>query len=218
MIRGTLFAIIVTLLFTSCATKLPIGTGTSLNVATVTPKPPIRHDYLSTGDLKRVRHPEYVKTYHLGRTATKNGRLMHEAHRVYQLEKSPRWNLLRGNPPRSSTGPIGGLRDSAFRPLPSSNQLKAEKTRQRELTEQLDTARQQTEGQLITLKARLAAQKDHAQQLTTLKQALQREQVARAQLEQQLKAAQPSNNHATDPSSTNAAQLRQWGEKQAPKP
>ncbi|MFT5471176.1 MAG: hypothetical protein ACI8UO_006309 [Verrucomicrobiales bacterium] len=59
---------------------------------------------LKPRDIERVRTGEFVKTYHVGRSVRgRGGAAMHEAHRVYRLEKPNRWNLMRDQPPLAST-------------------------------------------------------------------------------------------------------------------
>lgn len=196
----------------SCASRVPVGT------APLPPSPTrpstVHHQYLEASDQKRVRHPEFVKTYHLGRRPAKGGRVMHEAHQVYQLEKSPRWNLLRNNPRLRSLGPVDSLRDSAYRPLPQSNQLRAEQQRQRELTQELETAREVTTQQLEAVKTRLAGQDSSATVIARLSKELKQERQTRLRLEQQLKTSQPPASNESDNANTNSRALREWGEDQ----
>ena len=82
-----------------------------------------------------VRHPEFVKSYYLGRRPSDDGETMHEAHRVYTIGQSSTWNLLGSEP--SVNGPVVAAGDSAKRPSFSSRELEAEKRHQEELSEQL---------------------------------------------------------------------------------
>ncbi len=184
--------------------------------------PPERRDtnmnqaeYLTASDLRRIRNPEFVKTYYIGRKPSKNGTRMHEAHRVYQLEKSPRWNLLRNNPMFRSTGPVKVLSDSAFRPLPESLQLRAEVKRQEALTRDLEATHDATLGQLETLRAKLADQSNHAVTIEKLQRELLRQRQANAVLQQQLRTKGEPSDDATTDSPNRAEALRQWGEQQS---
>ena len=206
-----IYLLILSCLLMSCAS--PHVSNPPPTATPTSPNRSVRHDHVAADDLKRVRHPEFVKTYHVGRKPSKNGQLMHEAHRVYQLEKSPRWNLSRSNPSLRSIGPVSGLKDSAFRPLPSDRQLRAETTRQRELSDALEITRRQTAEQLEVMKAKAAEQGHSAALLKRVSTELAQERKARAALENQLKASQPNTTDESDTSSS-AKQLRQWGDQQ----
>lgn len=173
-----------------------------------------RAEYLTASDIRRIRNPEFVKTYYVGRKPSKNGTRMHESHRVYQLEKSPRWNLLRNNPTFGSTGPVKVLSDSAFRPLPQSQQLRAEVKRQEALTSDLETTHGATMEQLEALKAKLADQSNHAVMIEKLQHELLRQRQANAVLQQQIQTKGEPIHDATTDSTTRAEALRQWGDQQ----
>ena len=74
-----------------------------------------------------LRLPEQLKVYHLGRTATPSE--MHEAHPVYRIEESARWNLsgLGENPARPG-----------FTPPILLDETKAELYRQREISKTMN--------------------------------------------------------------------------------
>ncbi len=82
-----------------------------------------------------VRHPEFVKSYYLGRRPSEDGKAMHEAHRVYTIGQSGTWNLLSSEP--TVNGPVVAAGDSAKRPPYSSRELEAERRKQEELSTQL---------------------------------------------------------------------------------
>ncbi len=76
--------IFLALFAVSCASKTP-------PVVKVEPSPG-RH--LSRAESDRVRLPETIKAYPLGRYADPNHRgVMHEAHTIYRVETTPKWNL-----------------------------------------------------------------------------------------------------------------------------
>ncbi|MDC3255114.1 hypothetical protein OAV21_01795 [bacterium] len=177
-------------------------------------KPMVKAEYLKAFDTRRVRNPEFVKSYYLGRRPSRNGARMHEAHRVYQVEKSNRWNLLRNNPPLRSTGPVRMIADSAFRPLPESNQLRAEENRQAAITEELRSARDESTTQLGLLKAKLEAEGLQMETLEKLRNELIRERRARATLERQVQLNQATSDDKSANSASSAEALRQWGQEQ----
>ena len=173
-----------------------------------------RGEYMTTSDLRRVRNPEFVKTYYMGRRPSKNGKRMHEAHRVYELEKSPRWNLLRNNPKLRSTGPVKALTDPAFRPLPESERLQAETRRQEALTHELEATHETALRQLDSLKSKVSEQSNHAVTIEKLQRELLRQRQSNAILQQRLNSnVKPSHDDPTD-SPNRADALRQWGEEQ----
>ncbi|MFT3992226.1 MAG: hypothetical protein QM680_12535 [Luteolibacter sp.] len=104
----------------SCADKTP-------PVVKVEPSPG-RH--LSRAESDRIRLPETIKAYPLGRYTDPNHRgVMHEAHTIYRVETTPRWNLVgRGR----STAPVTS---ATTREDLSANELRVELNRQRKATQ-----------------------------------------------------------------------------------
>jgi len=109
----------LTLFAVSCASKTP-------PVVKVEPSP--GRD-LSRAESGGVRFPEKIKAYPLGRYADPNNRdVMHEAHTIYRVEATPKWNLAgRGRATKQSPS------TSAHAEL-SRNELLVELNRQREAT------------------------------------------------------------------------------------
>jgi len=174
------------------------------------PPPPgqaeIRADYLQPEDTRRVRTGELVKTYHLGRsTGGGNGRFMHEAHRVYRVERPNRWNLARDQPPLASTGPVNKIVDPAFRPAPESQAVRAELNRQKEITGDLEEARGELVGTLVSARARLLGTIGDLEDATRL-----RVEADRPRTENQVQEDSPI---AAEEPATSTDALRQWGEK-----
>ena len=129
---------------------------------------------LKSVDQRRVRSGEFVKTYHVGRSVSgRNGGTLHEAHRVYRLEKPSRWNLARDQPPLASTGPVNRVVDSAFTPPPESQAIRAELKRQRASAEQLEQARDEMNAAVATAKARLADASKSADLIAPLQQEIE---------------------------------------------
>lgn len=111
--------LLLTLLAVSCANKTP-------PVVMVEPVPG-RH--LNRAESDRVRLPETVNAYPLGRYADPNHRgIMHEAHTIYRVETTPRWNLAGREKTTTSVAPAAARRD------PSASELLVELNRQREAT------------------------------------------------------------------------------------
>lgn len=114
-----LLPLLLTLFAVSCASKTP----PAVNVG------PSPGRDLNRTESAAVRYPEKIKAYPLGRYTDPNHRgLMHEAHTVYRVETTPKWNLSRrgrSSPPDLSASNRGEL---------SRNELMVELTRQREAT------------------------------------------------------------------------------------
>ena len=87
----------------------------------------------SVTPIESVRYSEVVRAYQLGRLVDPaNPELMAEAHPVYRLEVSPRWNLHPGSP--NSANLLNPPPDAAFAPMPINDAVIAEMNRQRETT------------------------------------------------------------------------------------
>lgn len=175
------------------------------------PKESIRKDYLKPRDTRRVRTGEFVKTYHLGRSVRgRAGSTMHEAHRVYRLEKPSRWNLMRDQPPLASTGPVNKVVDSAFKPAPRSKAIQAELNHQRAMTAQLETAHVDLVGAVQEARAQLARSTESAQQMKPIQEENRR---LRAEIEK-LKGAQSHSIQLPEPPfQVPGEALKQWGDK-----
>ena len=148
------FTLGLTLLLGACATKPQKAVIPTQSKPT--PERIAKAVALMPNDRQRVRTPEHVKTYYVGRQPSKDGRTMHEAHRVYRREAGSRWNLLPNQPPLASTGPVTHVMDLAFNAAPRSNAIEIELNRQREITEELLAKRGEFEIALATAKQRLA--------------------------------------------------------------
>lgn len=120
----------------SCASKTP-------PVVKVEPSP---GRYLSSAEADRVRLPETIKAYPLGRYADPNRRgVMHEAHTIYRVETTPKWNLAgrgRTTTPVTPTAARGEL---------SANELLVELNRQREATRSVMQSGQTVSSKLTDL-------------------------------------------------------------------
>lgn len=168
--------------------------------------------YLKGDDLKRVRNPEFVKTYHIGRTPGGNGLTMREAHRVYRLEKTTRWNLARGNPPLQPSGPVGRTVDVAFKPLPESKAIRAELNRHKSISEELDEARVKAVESLAKIQSRLAEAPASANVIGRLQEALAMERERHRQ-----STTAPDDPGMNANSGDTSSALQRWGERQASK-
>lgn len=96
-----------------------------------------RVEMVAPDDVKRVRFPEFVKTYYVGRMPTKDGIGMHEAHRVYEIGSSSTWNLHPESRALAHQGPARGLVDYAYSPMPKDQRISAELNKQKAVTERI---------------------------------------------------------------------------------
>lgn len=82
---------------------------------------------------KSVRYPEQVRAYQIGRLVDPtHPELMTEAHAVYRVEVSSRWNLRPGSPNAATL--LNPPPDAAYAPPPTNDAVIAELNRQRETT------------------------------------------------------------------------------------
>jgi hypothetical protein len=108
-------------------------------------------------DASRVRMPEEVHSYEVGRLPSRDRREMHEAHTVYRVEQTARWDQRLPATPMASRGVVLGIREPSHNPVPKDQIIADERKRQAELTAQLqeritllDTRRQQIEAFLAS--------------------------------------------------------------------
>jgi hypothetical protein len=88
-------------------------------------------------DASRVRLPEQVHAYEIGRLPSRDRREMHEAHTVYRVEQTERWDQRLPATPMSSHGVLLGIREPSHDPVPKDQVVASERRRQAELTKQI---------------------------------------------------------------------------------
>lgn len=127
----------IALFVASCASKTP-------PVVKVGPSPG-RH--LSRSEAGAVRFREKIKAYPLGRYADPNHRgVMHEAHTIYRVETTPKWNLAGRGQTTAPTTPASALGEKLSR-----NELLVELNRQREATKAVMQSGQTVSSKLADL-------------------------------------------------------------------
>ncbi len=90
-----------------CASKKPV---------IVEMPPAVSGTTLDTADMESVRYGENLKTYSFGRYVDPNdGLVMHEAHTVYRVETTAKWNLHPNMPVNVPGGPVVGIIDPAHK-------------------------------------------------------------------------------------------------------
>ena len=119
-------SLIPLLLLSACADKKPfIGQM----------PPAISGTTLVDDELESVRYGENLKAYPMGRYIDPNdGLVMHEAHTVYRVETTAKWNLHPNLPVPVPSGPIIGLIDPAHKTSPVTPEIVAEMNRQQAAT------------------------------------------------------------------------------------
>lgn len=121
------------ILLPACASKKPV---------VVHMPPVVAGNTLSTADMELVRYSENLKAYPVGRYVDPNdGFVMHEAHTIYRVETTAKWNLhpnvypyAPGNLPG---GPVVGIIDPAHSDSPITPEVIAEVDRQKAATQAL---------------------------------------------------------------------------------
>jgi hypothetical protein len=123
------------ILLPACASKKPVIVQMPSSVP---------ETILATDDMQSVRYGENLKAYSVGRYIDPNDDLvMHEAHTVYRVETTAKWNLHpSGNLPRNAPanipgGAVVGIIDPAHKDIPVTPEIAAEVERQRAVTQAL---------------------------------------------------------------------------------
>ena len=131
--------LLLALISASCVSKSPPP-----RIVDVAPPVPARD--LNHEETAAVLHPESIKAYPLGRYVDPHRRdIMHEAHTIYRVETTPKWNLAtRGK----TTGPI---RPDVSRQASSPNELLVELNRQRQTTKAVMESGRTLTGKLTDL-------------------------------------------------------------------
>jgi hypothetical protein len=137
---------------------------------------------------QRVRYPELVAAYHVGRYVDPNHTLlMHEAHTVFRVEAQPFWNLH--SPPGCFVLPsgTGALTNAAFA-LPAINDaVIAELNRQRLLTRTVTQQAESLNGSLHDFIAALTNTRTLAEQNHEMREQIVRDEHRLDALETELK-------------------------------
>jgi hypothetical protein len=121
------------ILLPACASKKPV---------IVHMPPVVTGNALTTADMESVRYSENLKAYPVGRYVDpSDGLVMHEAHTIYRVETTAKWNLhpdiypyAPGNLPG---GPVVGIIDPAHSDSPVTPEVVAEINRQKAATQAL---------------------------------------------------------------------------------
>ena len=115
------------LLLAGCASKRAPSVAVRLRAVSGTTLP-------SEG-IESVRYAENIKAYPLARYVDPNNRrLMHEAHTIYRVETTPRWNLHSNQLAAVQRGPATRTSNTVSETAPARDELIVELNRQKEAT------------------------------------------------------------------------------------
>src|SRR5208337_3695881 len=144
-----IFILIPLLFLPSCATKKPVVVRMSHSVPGTT---------MPADDMESVRYGENLKAYPVGRYIDpNNGLVMHEAHTVYRVETTAKWNLHPNAPVTVPGGPVIGIIDPAHKDSPLTPEVVAEVDRQKAATMTLIVQGQRMNQALNQLSQTLSA-------------------------------------------------------------
>ena len=113
---------------------------------------------LASDNTESVRYGENLKAYSFGRYVDPNGGLMmHEAHTVYRVETTAKWNLHPNPLVTIPGGPVVGIIDPAHKDSPTTSEVVAEVGRQKAATLALLEQGQRMNQSLAQLSKTLSA-------------------------------------------------------------
>lgn len=119
--------IFLSIILSSCATR-------HASLVRTTPRA-VPGTTLSSEGIESVRYAENIKTYPLARYVDPNNtRIMHEAHPIYRVETTGKWNLHTNPRVSLSSGRSGSVQDTTTASAPLRDELMAELNRQKEAT------------------------------------------------------------------------------------
>jgi hypothetical protein len=123
----TILILIPLVCLSACSTKRLVQMPHSVPGTSLTPD-----------DLESVRYSENLKTYPVGRYIDPNDDLvMHEAHTIYRVETTTKWNLHPNVSVRLPGGPVLGIVDPARSEPPVTAEVVAEVQKQKAATQAL---------------------------------------------------------------------------------
>ncbi|MGV3660967.1 MAG: hypothetical protein ACO1TE_12330 [Prosthecobacter sp.] len=145
---------------------------------------------LAPHDISRVRLPEQVHSYHLGRLPSHDRREMHEAHTVYRLEQDARWDNRLPATPMDSRGVVLGVIDPARKDIPDDTIIQQE----RQALAAKSVTMRKSMGELDVLRVELLKKKREFEQaekdVTDIKAYLEKTLQEREALQAKLKLAE----------------------------
>lgn len=177
-----LFIFVPMILLAACATKKPIVVQMPHSVPGT---------MLPTEGVESVRYAENLKAYPISRYVDPNNQfVMHEAHTVYRVETTPKWNLHANGPSPVPTGPVAQAIDPAHRDSPITPEIIAEVNRQKFATKAILDQSNRVNDALSQLSTNISTAKDLARQSSQLQTQLIRSNERLEALEQQFRKQQ----------------------------
>ncbi len=144
---------------------------------------------LDATDLSRVRLGEQVHAYHVGRLPSHDRQEMHEAHTVYRIEQSAKWDTRLPATPMNSRGVVLGVIDPARNEVPKTTLIEQERQALLAKSRQLELSLTRLNGLQAELEKRRAKFNEAEQNNLNLQQELQTNLEARRVAEESLKQA-----------------------------
>lgn len=165
------------------------------------PKPFIthmKHDVpgttLPSEDVESVRYSENIKAYNVGRYIDPNNRLMmHEAHPVYRVETTAKWNLHPNGPALLAYGPALKIIDTAHKDSPTTPEIAAEINKQKAATETVIQQGERINQTLTQLSTALTESRQASEQNGQLRKELDLTKQRLDLLETELRGRQQTN-------------------------
>lgn len=183
--------LIPTLLLPSCASHKAVVVRMPDSVPGTT---------LSAVGTESVRYGENLKAYPVGRYVEPNNSLvMHEAHTIYRVETTAKWNLHPNGPVSVPGGPAVGLIDPARKDGPTSAEVVAEVNRQKAATQAVIAEGARISQTLNQLATNFAVTKQISEENTQLKTAVNTTAKRLEALEEQFRQKQSDTAFTTPP-------------------
>jgi hypothetical protein len=194
--------IFIPLIFLSaCASKKPV---------IVQMPPAVSGSIFETEDMESVRYGENLKAYSIGRYVDPNdGLVMHEAHTLYRVETTAKWNLHSNAPINVPGGPVIGIIDPAHKDSPLTPEVVAEVDRQKAATMALIVQGQRMNQALNQLSKILPVTAQVAQENAQLKNEVTTTEKRLDALEDQFRQAQTEAPFTT-PSGSSPKGTNDW--------
>lgn len=153
--------------------------------------------------IESVRYAENIKAYPLARHVDPNNRrLMHEAHTIYRVETTPRWNLHSNQLAAVQRGPATRTSNTVSETAPARDELIVELNRQKEATKAVIQGSQTVSQKLGQLWESVQQTKQVAAENAILRREVHATQQRLNALEGELRRQKPSrpSSPAEDPS------------------
>ena len=125
----TILILVPLVCLSACATKRPVFVQMPRSIPGAV---------IPSQGTESIRYSENLKTYPVGRYIDPNSDLvMHEAHTIYRVETTAKWNLHPNTPVHVPSGPVIGIVDPARREPPVTAEVAAEVQKQKTATQAL---------------------------------------------------------------------------------